>query len=113
MKRLRNCLVVAPLISSMVASATRAEEPQPTPPRILVEASRLLDPRTGNVLSPAAVLVEGNKIKEVGPPSQIRARVPSDTKIVDLGGATVLPGLIDSHTHLVMDDIVAVREAER
>jgi hypothetical protein len=40
-------------------------------PVTLVKAGRLLDPRTGNVLSPAAVLIEGGKIKEVGPPSQV------------------------------------------
>jgi hypothetical protein len=36
-----------------------------------VRAGRLLDPRTGNVLAPAAVLIEGDKIKQVGPPAQI------------------------------------------
>jgi imidazolonepropionase-like amidohydrolase len=113
MKQLRNWLVLAVLISSMVAGATRAQQLQPTPPPILVTSSRLLDPRTGNLLSPAAVLIEGNKIKEVGPPSHIQVHVPKGTKIIDLGSATVLPGLIDSHTHLLMDDIVAVREAER
>src|ERR1700675_1520231 len=76
----------------------------------LVRADRLLDPRTGNVLSPAAVLVEGNKIKEIGSPTKLH--VPPGAKIVDLGNATLLPGLIDSHTHLFMD-VVMPAEAER
>jgi imidazolonepropionase-like amidohydrolase len=76
----------------------------------IVKAARLLDPRTGNVLSPAAVLIEGNKIKQVGTPSQISA--PKGAKIIDLGNATLLPGLIDSHTHLLIDPITPV-EAER
>jgi imidazolonepropionase-like amidohydrolase len=76
---------------------------QPAAPITLVKAGRLLDPRTGNVLAPAAVLIEGNKIKQVGSPSQIKA--PSGAKIIDLGKATLLPGLIDSHTHLVVDPI--------
>ena len=38
-----------------------------------LKAARLLDPRTGNVLSPAAVFIEDNKIKEVGSPSQLQA----------------------------------------
>jgi cytosine/adenosine deaminase-related metal-dependent hydrolase len=76
-----------------------------TPVRIsLVKAARLLDPRTGNVLSPAAVLIEGNKIKEVGAPARVQA--PSDAKIVDLGDATLLPGLIDSQTHLLLDVVI-------
>src|SRR4029077_18097110 len=58
-----------------------------------------------------AVLIEGGKIKAVGPPEQVGA--PSGAKIIDLGKATLLPGLIDSHTHLLMDDIVAPQEAER
>ena len=73
---------------------------------ILVKAGRLFDPRTGNVLSPAAVLIENGKIKEVGPPSQVQTHSPDNVKTIDLGSATLLPGLIDSHTHLFLDIIV-------
>ena len=75
----------------------------------LVKADRLLDPRTGNVLSPAAVLIEDGKIKEVGAPSRVQA--PAGVTTIDLGGATLLPGLIDSHTHLLLD-VIAPPEAE-
>jgi imidazolonepropionase-like amidohydrolase len=77
---------------------------------ILIKAGHLLDPRSGKVLSPAAVLVENGKIKQIGSPSEISA--PSGAKIIDLGNATLLPGLIDSHTHLFLD-VVAPAEAER
>jgi len=77
----------------------------------LVKAGRLLDVHTGNVLSPAAVLIENGKIKEVGPPSQVQPHVPAGAKTVDLGSATLLPGLIDSHTHLLLD-VVIPPEAE-
>src|ERR1700674_3527336 len=77
----------------------------------LVKASRLLDPRTGNMLSPAAVLIEGGKIKEVGPPSRVQANAPAGVKTIDLGSATLLPGLIDSHTHLLLD-VIPPTEAE-
>ena len=73
---------------------------------ILVKAARLLSPKTGSVLSPAAVLVENGKIKEVGSPSQLQAHVPAGTKAIDLGNATLLPGLIDAHTHLLLDVVV-------
>jgi len=72
----------------------------------LVKAGRMLDPRTGNVLSPAAVLVENGKIKEVGSRSQVQAHVPANVKTIDLGSATLLPGLIDGHAHLLLDVIV-------
>jgi len=78
----------------------------------LIKAGRLLDPRTGNVLSPAAVLIENGKIKEVGAPSRVQADAPAGAKTIDLGSATLLPGLIDSHTHLLLDVIVPP-EAER
>jgi imidazolonepropionase-like amidohydrolase len=81
-------------------------------PVILVKAGRLLDPRTGNVLSPAAVLIENGKIKEVGAPSQVQAHAPAGVKTIDLGSATLLPGLIDSHTHLLTNPVVPA-EAER
>ncbi len=77
----------------------------------LVRAGRLLDPRTGDVLSPAAVLIENGKIKEVGSPSRLQADAPAGVKTIDLGGATLLPGLIDSHTHLLLD-VVVPPEAE-
>ena len=77
---------------------------QSAAPVTLVKANRLLDPRTGNVLSPAAVLIEGGKIKQVGPPSQVQPL--QGARIIDLGRATLLPGLIDSHTHLLLDVIV-------
>src|SRR5580700_3182033 len=80
-----------------------AQSPAPV---TLVKAGHLLDPRTGNVLSPAAVLIENGKIKEVGAPSRVQADAPPGVQTIDLGGATLLPGLIDSHTHLLLDVIV-------
>jgi imidazolonepropionase-like amidohydrolase len=94
-------------VAIFVASQLAGQSPAPA---TLVKASRLLDPRSGNVLSPAAVLVEGGKIKEVGAPTKVQA--PPGAKIVDLGNATMLPGLIDSHTHLLIDPI-APAEVER
>jgi imidazolonepropionase-like amidohydrolase len=84
---------------------------QSSAPLTLVKAGRLLDPRSGNVLSPAAVLIEGDKIKEVGSPSQMQGHAPAGVKTIDLGSATLLPGLIDGHTHLLID-IVRPPDAE-
>lgn len=98
-------------VLGLVAVVSAVQRPaQSAVPVTLIKAGRLLDPRTGNILAPAAVLVEGGKIKEVGAPAKVQA--PSGAKIVDLGNATLLPGLIDSHTHLLMD-IVVVAETAR
>ena len=94
-------------VAIFTAGQLAAQSPSPT---TLIKAGRLLDPRTGNVLSPAAVLIENGKIKEVGAPAKVQA--PSGTKVIDLGNATLLPGLIDSHTHLLVDPITPA-EAER
>jgi imidazolonepropionase-like amidohydrolase len=86
---------------------------QSAAPESLVKAARLLDPRTGNVLSPAAVLIENGRIKEVGPPSQVQPHAPAGVTTIDLGSATVLPGLIDAHTHLLLDVIVPPEEESK
>jgi imidazolonepropionase-like amidohydrolase len=77
-----------------------------------VRAARLIDPRTGSVLAPAGVLIEEGKITDVGSPDLLRARAPAGVETIDLGGATLLPGLIDSHTHLLIDVTVPM-EAEQ
>jgi imidazolonepropionase-like amidohydrolase len=83
------------------------------PPKVtLVKAAHLLDPRTGNVLSPAAVLIQDGKIEQVGASAQLKANAPKGVQTIDLGNATLLPGLIDSHTHLLVDPTVQ-SEAER
>jgi imidazolonepropionase-like amidohydrolase len=101
--RLRKCvapllLLLLPVVSTLQLRAQSAS------PVTVVKAARLVDLRTGNVLAPAAVLVEGDKIKQVGLSSQIA--VPIGAKIIDLGASTLLPGLIDGHTHLFLDIIV-------
>ena len=101
-------LLAASFVFLFTTGQLAAQSPAPV---TLVKAGRLLDPRTGNVLSPAAVLIENNKIKEVGPPARVLADAPRDAKVIDLGNATLLPGLIDGHTHLLLD-VVVPPEAE-
>jgi imidazolonepropionase-like amidohydrolase len=97
------CTVLAALFFVLFSTAHGLAQ---TPTlQTLVRAGRMLDPRTGQVLSPAAVLVENGRIKEVGSPTQVEAHAPG-VKTIDLGSATLLPGLIDSHTHLLIDIIV-------
>src|SRR5579864_622021 len=98
--------LLAALSLCLVLSAIGRPGAQSPAPTTLVKADRLLDPRTGNVLSPAAVLIEERNIKEVGAPTQVERNVPADAKIIDLGNATLLPGLVDSHTHLFLDIIL-------
>src|SRR5262249_4326482 len=79
----------------LLAPAMFAAEPPP-PVRVVVKAARLIDGRGGPPPSPAVVLIENGMITAVGP----AIAVPPDAKVVDLGSATLLPGLIDMHDHL-------------
>ena len=74
-----------------------AEPAASAPPAITaLKAARMFDSRSDRIVENAVVLVEGSKIKDAGP----GVAIPAGVAIVDLGDATLLPGFIDSHTHL-------------
>jgi imidazolonepropionase-like amidohydrolase len=77
----------------------------PAPPQsatsVLVKAGKVLDVRKGGYIESGAIWIEGERIKEVGRLLEVQAHAPKNAKIIDLSGATVLPGLIDCHTHLL------------
>jgi imidazolonepropionase-like amidohydrolase len=88
----------------LLLSSSRAPA-QAAPPQAkkttLLKAGRMLDVRTGKYISNAGILVENDKIKEAGPLAQVQAHTSKDALIIDLGAATLLPGLIDCHAHLL------------
>ena len=61
-----------------------------------IKAGRLVDPQAGTVLNDQIILIRDNKIEQVGK----GLAIPADAKVIDLSQMTVLPGLIDCHTHL-------------
>lgn len=81
--------------------AALAQEAAGTGPAVVaVKAGRVLDVRTGNYLSNQIILIEGGRIKEIGEAGKVQPHVPAGARTVDLLRYTVLPGLIDCHTHL-------------
>jgi len=74
---------------------------EPAPRRVVVHAGHVLDVKTGNTLNDQVIVIEGDKIVSVGPASSAKADPGAET--VNLPNATVLPGLIDSHTHLTFE----------
>jgi imidazolonepropionase-like amidohydrolase len=70
----------------------------PAPRAVAVRAGRLFDSIKGQMLTKQVVLVMGERITDVGPEGQIK--IPADVQVIDLGQATLLPGLIDTHSHM-------------
>src|SRR5438552_406325 len=70
----------------------------PAPQVIAVRAGRLFDSKTGQVLTRQVVVLQGERITDVGAEAQVK--IPAGAQVIDLSRATVLPGLIDAHTHM-------------
>ena len=115
------CVVMAAGLSTIVRgqggiASAPARFLAPATQTIAIRAGRLFDSRTGTMLMNAVVLVRGDRIAEVGP----SITIPSDARVIDLSGATVLPGMIDAHVHVYPADelseatrtIVAIANAQ-
>ena len=66
----------------------------------VVVGDALLDPATGEVMAPAAVVIDGGRVTAAGRRGAVS--FPRDAEVVDGAGLTLLPGLIDTHVHLSM-----------
>ncbi len=85
--------------------------PASSPHPIVLHAARLLDIEAGKIVTPGEVLVQGERIAEVG----TSVSHPAGAEIIDLGDATLMPGLIDAHVHLFLhpgaEDLQTVQES--
>ena len=67
----------------------------------LISAARLLDGRGGSPIGPAALLIEGERVADLGRSADVHPPAGASVERRDYGAATILPGLVDAHTHLV------------
>ncbi|PYQ84121.1 MAG: hypothetical protein DMG03_11675 [Acidobacteria bacterium] len=114
-------LAIVIAASSAVLWSQTARPPQspylaPADNLVALRSSRMFDARAGTILNNQIILIRGDRIADVGPSVQI----PPEARVIDLSGATVLPGMIDAHVHnagrgdsLEMKTIVMVQSASR
>ena len=105
---MRSVLKVTLSFGLFLPAITGAQTPTAPTRSYVIRAAHLVDGKSDKVQDNAAVVVEGDRIVAVGSQSEVASRVPANAQIVDLGGATILPGLIDNHTHVLLQgDITA------
>ena len=94
-----------------LASATCYGQPAPAQPIIVLRAARMLDVTVGKIIAPAEIRIQGERIAAVG----TSVAHPTGAKVIDLGDATLMPGLIDAHVHLFLhpgaEDLQTVQES--
>jgi len=88
-------LVMLPVWFAAATPGAQAQERAAQPAPVVVRAARMLDVTTGRILQNVTVLVMGDRIAGVNPPS-----TPAGAQVIDLGNVTLLPGFMDLHTHL-------------
>src|SRR3954465_1692456 len=103
-------LVAAPLLV-LVFSLVSVAQDSTAPHAIILHAARLLDVKTGKMLTPAEILIQGDRIAQVG----TSVKHPAGGEVIDLGDRTLMPGLIDAHIHLFLhpgaEDLQTVQES--
>jgi len=99
------------VLLSCAALLAAAQSPAPPPQAVVLRAARLLDIESGRVLTPGEVLVSGERITAAG----ASVPHPAGAELIDLGDATLMPGMIDAHVHLFLhpgaEDLQTVEES--
>jgi imidazolonepropionase-like amidohydrolase len=97
MRAILRCALFLSLLS-LIASAQVKPAAQPEKKLVVLKAAQIFDAKSGKYLSGQAIVIEGDRIQQIVPAAEFKA--PAGAEVIDLGSATLLPGLIDCHTHL-------------
>jgi imidazolonepropionase-like amidohydrolase len=103
--------LLIPGLYFLVSLNAAAQTPTAPPHPIVLHAARLFDVKAGKLIKPGEVLVQGDRIVEVG----TTVKHPAGAEVIDLGDRTLMPGLIDAHIHLFLhpgaEDLQTVQES--
>ncbi len=95
-------ILVGALFLGVFVTAAIAAHAADTPAATYVRAGKLLDVRSGKMLTDQVIVIRGERIERIAGSSEVT--IPSGAIAIDLTQATVLPGLIDCHTHITLSD---------
>ena len=97
-----------PLLLAFPLSATAQATPKTAAPQTyVIRAAHLIDGRSDVVQNNVAIVVQGDRILAVGRNADIASKIPTGAQVIDLGGATLLPGLIDNHPPVLLQGDIA------
>lgn len=85
-------------VSSIFLALSAALTAQAPPAVTAIRAGRLLDPDGGRILTNQVIVIEGTRIRDVGP----NVAIPAGAQVIDLSQMTVMPGLVEAHNHLAL-----------
>ena len=107
----KRSLILMMFLCSFLLVVNAISQSQAEPHPIVLHSARLLDVKAGRIVRPGEVLIEGDRIVEVG----AVVKHPSGAEVIDLGDRTLMPGLIDAHIHLFLhpgaEDLQTVQES--
>lgn len=95
---MRKPIHVVAFLILLVVTAVSSMAQTPANSVVAIKAGRLIDPETGTAATGQVIIIEGEKIKAVG----ANLAIPAGAKVIDLSKLTVLPGLVDAHTHMAI-----------
>jgi len=106
-KVLGTAVISVAVLSGAIAGTARAQNKTETPPkRLAIRAGRLIDGKSDAPIANALILIEGDKIVSV----TAGGSAPAGVQLIDLSKATVLPGFVDTHTHVLLQGDITDEE---